>query len=82
MNKNASATSERYSNYVLKCVLTCSDQSAHKMSYIVIAYQRFKLKFAIACNNYANYKNEYPSFALCQRLNRRLVKMHVLRMRN
>ena len=80
MNKNGLGNSGRYSNYVLKCVLTCTDQSAHKISYIVIAYQRFKLKFAIACNNYANYKNEYPSFGLCQRFNRRFVKMHVLRM--
>ena len=63
-------------------MLTCSDQSAHKISYIVIAYQRFKLKFAFAFNNYAKYKNEYPRFGLCQRFNMRFVKMHVLRMRN
>ena len=63
-------------------MLTCSDQSAHKISYIVIAYQRFKLKIAFGSQYYAKYKNEYPSFGLCQRFDRRFVKMHVLRMRN
>ena len=49
-------------------MLTCSGQSTQKNSYIVIAYQRFKLKFAFACNNNANDKNEYQSFGLCQAL--------------
>ena len=59
-------------------MLTCSDQSTQKNSYIIMAYQRFKLKFAFACDNNANDKNEYQSFVCV----RRFVKIHVLRMRN